>query len=523
MSFHEGNLIMKKYIILICLFSLISTSVLAEKTKSLRWKIKQESWNPNHELVYKDFIHRLGLAVKSGTCHTTNECLKSAIANPLYFKMNPNRLDDVFTDCADLPYILRAYFSWMNDLPFSYATELEEAKTRSSKSSDIRYSPFGNIVTSKRTIRTGNNINKIFQELTDTISSATFRTNASMYDSGELFRDTYPVDIDRSTILPGTVLYDANGHVAVVYEVTGNGKIHLIDAHPDNSLTAITYGEKFSRTSVMLGGGFSNFRSFSVSGNIITPTKNYQIPGYSLIQFQKGPFHYKGQDYSFYEYVRLKLADGVIIYNPIGEFSDFLDELCSDMKDRELAVNSAIDAGIPQNSHPIILPENIYGADGVWEVYATPSRDARLKASIREGKNFLTKVIIGNLYSEIKLNYNGTDLVGDLREIYLKKTNQCLIHPTKTSNLTLDTIMLNLFSLSFDPYHSPELRWGTQIKSDQWYKAEQGLRNRIDRDYSMKTNYNVEDLPNAPVSATPKPELSYDQILEIKRSFDLIF
>lgn len=75
--------------------------------------------------------------------------------------------------------------------------------------------------------------------------------------TNELFRDTYPVAINRNSIKPGTVLYDPNGHIAVVYEVTTNGKVHLIDAHPDNSLTAITYGEKFSQTNVEIGGGDS--------------------------------------------------------------------------------------------------------------------------------------------------------------------------------------------------------------------------------------------------------------------------
>ena len=30
------------------------------------------------------------------------------------------------------------------------------------------------------------------------------------------------------------------------------------------------------------------------------------------------------------------------------------------------------------------LPENIYGTTGEWELYASPSRDARLKAAFRE-------------------------------------------------------------------------------------------------------------------------------------------
>jgi hypothetical protein len=60
-----------------------------------------------------------------------------------------------------------------------------------------------------------------------------------------------------------------------------------------------------------------------------------------------------------------------------------------------------------------------------------------------------------------------------------------------------------LFALSFDPYHCPELRWGAKgselttcpdnaYKFD-WYRAEQGLRNQIERTYDERMDFDVED------------------------------
>lgn len=516
---------MRTKLLQLFIIMLTTQPLFAAQTKSLRWEIHNLTWENKHELAYQEFVHTLGIGRKKGHCKTTDQCLRSPIANPLYHKMNPSRLKSIFSDCADLPFILRAYFSWMNDLPFSYPTDMVAAKTLSRKTKDIRYSKFGNIITAKKHIRYGDNINRILQDVTDTISTASFRTNASKNDFGNLFRDTYPVDIDRKSIVPGTVLYDPNGHVAVVYDVTATGKILLIDAHPDNSLSAITYGEKFSRTSEKIGGGFSNFRPFSINGNIITSKKNVDLPGYSLIQFQKGPFIYKGQEYPFYEYVRRRLADGDIIYNPISEFINLLDELCQDIKYREDAVNVSLKANLQNRPHPQFLPENIYGADGDWEAYATPARDARLRASVREIKALLTKVIKGYANNDTRIDYPGTDLVLDLREIYLEKSKSCTVKPTLGSLINLDTILINLFALSFDPYHCAELRWGitrpascsTSANKTNWYKAEQGLRNRIDRDNTIKTNYDVNTLPNAPVSQVEKPDLSLDKLLEIER------
>ena len=41
-----------------------------------------------------------------------------------------------------------------------------------------------------------------------------------------------------------------------------------------------------------------------------------------------------------------------------------------------------------------------------------------------------------------------------------------------------------------------------------WYNAEQGLRNLIDRDYSVKMDYSVKELPSMPLSKTPQENIS---------------
>jgi hypothetical protein len=316
----------------------------ANTKKSLSWEIKNPVWTKSFDKSYEEFIATIGKAKKNGACHTTSDCLKSPVANPRFYNLNPENLKDVFADCADLPYTLRAYFSWMNDLPFSYPVNLtpaawsspeadalkieladlqkeladagffkrisinkkiKEIKRRlyGSKDGDIRYNAYGNVIREKRYVKNGSNINTVLTEVGMSISTASFRTDASNNTTTSLFRDTYPVAISKAAIKPGTVLYDPNGHIAVVYEVTKTGKIHLIDAHPDNSLTAITYGEKFSRTNTAIGGGFSNWRPFSYDNGTVTATANEQLADFSLEQFQKSPnYVFDGKTMNFYEY-----------------------------------------------------------------------------------------------------------------------------------------------------------------------------------------------------------------------------
>jgi len=65
-------------------------------------------------------------------------------------------------------------------------------------------------------------------------------------------------------------------------------------------------------------------------------------------------------------------------------------------------------------------------------------------------------------------------------------------------------MMHRLFTLSFDPYHCVELRWGAsgeerEICPDsnpklKWYEAEQRLRNQSDRTYDIQMGFDLDDL-----------------------------
>lgn len=541
------------------------SSSYAYEKKPLEWKIRNKNWNSSFETSYEEFISILGKAKEGGICHTTNDCLKNKIANPRYFNLNPDSLMDIFADCADLPYVLRAYFSWMNDLPFSYPIGLRPAGLQSAdafkikaeiselevqmetagffkkqslkrqisdlrktiygdNTKDIRYNRYGNEITEKKYVTDGMNINSVITEVELAISTATFRTNAKNNTTSELFRDTYPVNISTNAIKPGTILYDPNGHVAIVYEVSSNGKIHLIDAHPDNSLSSITYGEKFSRTIVEVGGGFSNWRPFSYDNGIVKAKSNDDLSDFSLIQFQQNPvFYFNEKPMSFYEFVRNKLTLGNLVYKPVEELSEALSEICSDVQVRKLSVDASLASGLQNQSHPKKLPANIYGTDGDWESYSTPSRDARLKASIRETRNLVIKMIEGYKKMDPSIEYNGDNLVGDLMNTYREVTRKCVLQIQKTDGsnalLNLNDVLRNIYLLSFDPYLCTELRWGLidskSIKSCgqssenmDWYYAEQGIAKRIDRDYAMKMDYSLIELPRASISLGVEENIS---------------
>lgn len=501
------------------------------------WKITKPEWSSQDEKSFQEFVRRLGEAVESRQCRTVAQCMKSA-ANT-HHKSDPPGLK-YLADCADYPYYLRAYFAWKSGLPFSFATEMKYRDVPGN-SGDIRYSRYGNQVAEKFTTAspTPQKLKNAVTILNDLIrnntSSANFRFHYAD-DKEELFTDFYPIQISREALQIGTVIYDPNGHVAIVYKIADDGKIYFMDAHPDNSITTGTFGKKFIRSHPGQGAGFKNFRpqkliqaklepqGFYTGGKIVA-TRNAELPFYGIEQFfgnsggapgavndstwSKSSFQIDGKPLTYYEYVRQKMSVGALVIHPVDEMRSLIADLCQSLKDRAAAVDVAIGAGISSQPHPERLPENIYGTYGDWETYSTPSRDAQLKVAfndlVEQSKDFISKW----RNQDSGLVYAGADLAQELLDVYETEARACEISYLNSQKrpvpLTLEQIRLRLFHLSFDPYHCAELRWGAQSPEELgscadnankrlWYEREQRLRNQEVRQYEVRMDFSLEDL-----------------------------
>ena len=510
---------------------LLSVSLVPDtlNEKSLKWNVEHSSWSDEDEKRFQGFIATIGKSVRDKKCRTTSGCINSSV-NP-YFQFHPSGFKNVFSDCADLPYTLRAYFAWIFDLPFSYQSsmtkdtsylrnaerELKRSKRNSREYSkwkkiikkekknlkrDIRYFVHGNQVNRRRNIKTGDNINKVLRDIVDSVSTAMYRIDASRFDRNLYEKDLYPVSIDLETLVPGTVVYAANGHVGIVTEVTPQGKVYLMDAHPDNSITYISYStDKFPRSPIKRGAGFARFRPLELNGSQASPLSNDQVFGFSLDQYLGVPnqlgaswkevdFEHNGLSLSFPDYLKEKLKTQTI--EPLEDFKLQVKDLCTDVQARVDSVNQASLAGLPSKKHPRRLPDNIYGAQGEWETYSTPSRDGRLKLSIKSIIEFIER------------HDNG-----EFKTAYQEITDSCLLNikngQGRDLSLRLNDVVEKVYQMSFDPYHCVEWRWGViketkncSLRSNKfdWYQAQQGLRQIIAPDYSLFTGYTLRELEN---------------------------
>jgi hypothetical protein len=472
-----------------------------------RYLVRYDHWSKADERAYGDFISAIG----HSDCRTVDGCLHSP-ANP--FRASDKAGAEFRSDCADLPYVLRFYFAWKRGLPFGYVSAVEpRGPTR-----DYRYTARGNVVARRADARdAGANGYAIIHTLRDAVSSATYRIDPDLEVPEP--PDLYSPAISQASIRPGTVIYDPNGHLAVVYEIGSDGRIHFIDAHPDNVLTRGVYDQRFVRSSPGIGAGFKNWRPMrlvgatrdqdgSLTGGSIDVARNNEIDDFSDEQYfgnghpphvarawRGGTFSLNGEQLDYYDYVRAKVAGDRLAFDPLREVRDMVDANCADLHYRAQAVSLAIAAGIADKQEPGRLPAHIFAVEGEWASYATSSRDARLKTAFKELRDRVERFMRLSLTKDPHLRYGGKDLPADMLGTYERTAARCTIEYVRSNGSTValgyEEARRRLFLMSFDPYHCVERRWGATDPRElsscadgrvkrAWYVAEQSLRDQID-------------------------------------------
>jgi hypothetical protein len=545
---------------------------------SAPWTVTKDRWSQEDEKNWENFVHTLGQAVASGKCHSVDSCL---ISSGNIYRDQLDIQSFHYADCADFPMFLRTYFSFKNHLPMSFGSglkanaptqaQVQEAQSALARAqqkllaaeqngsvsaeevqaltdavtlaqqkydnvlspSDTRYSRNGNYFSSRVNIPHSRGYErdyfKVMDLLRDGLDSGSYRM--LLTPAGTPAADFYSPAIRPGSIRPGTAVYDPRGHLAIVWDVTANGDIMLMDSHPDNSLGSRRYNDDFPKSLPPHGAGFKNFRPFHLEnvvrdqngvitrGNFVFDT-DAQIPDFSLEQYFgnlnpnnsiSGNAKYKadGHQVDWYDYVKIRLANGFYKLDPVNEFRQDVKNLCSSLQNRASSVQAAIDKNIQKLDHPAQLPTNIYGADGDWESYSTPGGDLRIRQQavslITNAKSYLTKLQSRDPH----FSYQGSNLKADLIKIYNEVNASCVITYRNSQNQTvkmgLSTALHRLTKMAFDPYLCSERRWGAVSKAEvrtcaddtekaEWYTLEQFLRNSMVRDPNQVMGWSLDDL-----------------------------
>lgn len=510
----------QKFLIQVILVLLLQTLLSTNAVWAIAWKLSRSYWSDEDEKVYSNFVEKL-CDSKHGNL---NRFIRDPQANPLYGEEDKKFY--LNADCADLPYLIRAYVAYKLRVPFSYVSSV------SGKGGDQRYSK-GNRPVEFRDQDYFSSPQQFFSKVI-LINSGYYRMSADTQNS-----DHYPVKIQPESIRPGTIYYDPDGHVAIVAKVMSDGRIRVIDGHPDRTISKPWFGAKFTRGSALNGGGFKRWRPlrYTTEGQV-RRTSNHNISDYSAVeQYQKSYSWENSKNLSYYDYIRARLAKTGHQLDPLSEFRNMMSDLYEDVVYRSVAVNICIEKGVNRKPHPGSIPWNIYGTDGLWEEFSTPSRDARLKVAFRDFYLRTQNLVLQYYQKSVE---QAMLLARAMLEQYEILSPKFTVNYTDSSGkiriLDFDEVSERLFRLSFDPYHSIEYRWGgteeelalspdDSVKK-RFYELEHRLRNQLERIYNQPTPLSMgpETPPAVSVkkwlTAFLKGQIIYDQPVKIAVSAD---
>jgi len=319
------------------------------------WRIRKTEWAAADETGFGEFIR----AIAQSGCTTTISCMQSA-ANFYHESDTPFLFH---ADCAKWVYMLRAYYASKNGLPFSYVSHI------SGEGDDLRFSKRSNMALERRdVVDNGTGIDRVavLQLLHDEVWSATYRMDPA--DQFPVLQDFYSPKIQPGSIHAGTAIYDINGHVTMVYDITADGSILYMDAHPDETVTRGAYGAHIPKSPAWLGGGFKNFRPLKLEGAQLQPdgtytggfivlTANDAIADFSLEQYRgnapdatdgnpDAQFRYNNVPLNLYEYARASMSNGGFAFNPVYELEVTMGSLCRDAKDGSREADARVKSGL---------------------------------------------------------------------------------------------------------------------------------------------------------------------------------
>ena len=340
-------------------------------------------WDRPAEALYAVWIERLFDAPpeQSVSWPSLTPVLTDPSRNLLYNSLGANEDDGLVLepDCADLSYILRAYFAWKLGLPISY-----RACSRGTASSPPRCEAATVDTSLAGTSASAANFRGLSRRIMDTVHSGSGRT--ALLDDAT---DFYPVPLERSALWPGTLFADPYGHSLMIVKwvpQTGSrsGMLLAVDAQPDNSVNRKRFWEGtflFADTS-SAGPGFKAMRPLTRASGPWRPAANARLLGNDTT----APYSTEQASLSaddFYARMQRLINPGGL--DPTSAYEETLDALMEQLRTRIASVDRGETHMRAQRGRTMPMPvgASIFETTGPWEDYSTPSRDMRLLIAMK--------------------------------------------------------------------------------------------------------------------------------------------
>jgi hypothetical protein len=445
------------------------------------WQVRRD-WDPSMEALYSAWIAKL-FYVSPGA-HKGWKPLHQATRDPtrnfLYGSLGfdednarsaqPVRLAP---DCADLPFHLRAYFSWKLGLPILINQCNRGRSDTGSRCTDT----LDNTTTRFDSIE---NIVERFNVFIERVLTWKVHTGNLRTAPGQVLSDTYAVSLSAAALQPGAVFVDPGGHALVISQVEPQtrsrlGTLYGVDAHPDRTITqkAFSLGTFIFNYRVPTGG-FKGFRPVVRDGKGgLRFLSNKEIdaePGFAPRSKIDLPF---SSNDNFYDEVFVLLNPRPP--DPRDVLAAKIEVLHGAILDRVLAVQLGVDYMKTQGSQTMDMPRGaqIFETVGPWEDYSTPARDLRCLLAIDDVLGF-PESAAANL-GRYKVSARQTPAfiqseLTSLRDDLLAKTT-IEYQRSDGSKWTLSLAQViarqRELEIAYNPNDCPELRWGAPEGSQE--------------------------------------------------------
>ncbi len=441
-----------------------------------RWAWERDTLN-----LWSAFVEQLFdfPADDQRTWTNLHDVLRDADRNLLYNHLNLNEDQKLLLqpDCADLPYVLRAYFSWKLRLPYAF----RRCSRGTHGHPPTCGGPISNLIPREAMDEIAAFDHFVNKQVRSGVHSSSGRTHPEDDQT-----DLYPVALNRASLTPGTVYADPYGHIMIITkwypQKTGTesayGILMAAEAQPDGTVGRRRFWRGsflFEPSTDDVGAGFKHFRpivfdrqtqELSVLSNEELAQSDQFAP-YSLQQNQ-------GSRDDFYQ--TMERLINPLPLDPEKHLISLIDALDESVRRRVLAVDNGERYLAETNYATIDMPVGlaIFETTGPWEDFSTPSRDMRLLISIDTVVDFVDQVEKHRDRFSLENTVRMEELKKRLQKRLVEELGSRHIEYRKsdgsTHQLSLKQVVDRRVALemAYNPNDCIEIRWGATKGTEEY-------------------------------------------------------
>ncbi|MDC0670668.1 hypothetical protein [Nannocystis radixulma] len=451
--------------------------------KGRAWPVER-AWTPAEEALYSAWLRELFAAPRGDAAgfarldQATGDPARNLLHDAL--GLREDDLDQAVAlrlkpDGADLPYVVRAYWSWKRRLPFAYRKCQRGGDGQAPRCGDART----NLDPGPGFTMPATELARVQRFLFRNVGWGVHAGNARTA-LGDSSADLYPVRLDLRGLRPGAVYTDPHGHVFLVVDLLPaegdeRGTLLAVDGNPDGSIARRRFWEGaflWDPDPAHGGTGFKRFRPVvrRDGGRLVQSSDAEILESADLGDIWTG--HAELPGVSFYDAV-VALVDAPP-WDPSQIQREFVAALAELARDRVEPVARGAEYARGRK-RPITMPRGweVFEATGAWESYSTPGRDLRLLIALDVVRRLPDRVRERpNLYvTGGDPEARATALTDELAA--LLRDPQHAITYTRSDGtpwtVTLHDLVDRETALerAYNPNDCPELRWGAPEGSDE--------------------------------------------------------